>query len=73
MEKLLAIREETVKNLRADDDRINKLELLDTIKQIDHELGSRALFVANAEDYAIPEPKATYENDFTPVQLERLF
>ena len=73
MEKLLAIREETVKNLRVDDDRINKLELLDTIKQIDRELGSAALFTVSSENYTVPGPVIAGEENPTLSQSERLF
>ena len=73
MEKLLAIREETVKNLRADDDRINKFELLETVQQIDRELGSTALFTVSSENYAVPGPVIAGEENLTLSQSERLF
>ena len=73
MEKLLAIREETVKNLRVDDDRFNKLELLETIQQIDRELGSAALFTVSSEYYTVPDPVIADEENLTLSQSERLF
>lgn len=73
MEKLLAIREEAVKNLRADDDRINKFELLETVQQIDRELGSTALFTVSSENYAVPGPVVTNEDSPTLSQSELLF
>ena len=73
MEKLLAIREETIKNLRIDDERINKFELLETVQQIDHELGSTALFTLSSEDYAIPDPIVASKEDSLAGQSERLF
>ena len=73
MEKLLAIREEAVKNLRADDDRINKFELLETVQQIDRELGSAALFTVSSENYTVPDSVIADEENLTLSQSERLF